>query len=106
MKPLSRAESHVEAKAPVRVKVLEEAAVILRQNGCTVSLVNAPSLFPPVKLEQRHPHGRKQAALRECRNMLLQLWRQIFNIHKQRRPLWLLKVTEEEGKTQLEHLDS
>lgn len=38
--------------------------------------------------------------------MLLQLWRQIFNMHKQRRPLWLLKVTEEEGKTQLEHLDS
>lgn len=49
------------AKAPVRVKVLvgklEEAAMILRQNGCTVSLVNAASLFPSVKLEQRHPHG-------------------------------------------------
>lgn len=50
--------------------------------------------------------GGKQAALRECRNMLLQLWRQIFNRHRQRKPLWLLKVTQEEGKTQLEHLDS
>jgi len=41
----------------VLVGTLEEGAKSWRSKGCTMRLINTPSVFSPVKLEERHKNG-------------------------------------------------